>query len=307
MKQNTGNCQAAEQGLFFLDSGAHSLYTREVIKLAGYGSLKRKRDAGYGYYDGPEFWTYVDTYAQFVKEHLDVLDYYANVDVIFDPVRSWKVLKYLEQEHGLNPVPVVHYGTSLKWIAKHLDAGYEYLGLGGLGQEATVVDYKVWADGVFSFLCPKPLRLPVVRTHGFAMTAYNLLVRYPWFSVDSATWTKVGAFGGIMVPHKRRGQFVFDIAPYIVAVSNGSPGNKEAGKHYQTLSQADRTIVTEWLELIDVPLGKSKPDGMVIEYGVCNRHSERKIANLLFFERLRAWLPAYPWPFRATVVRGHGL
>ena len=294
-----------ENGLFFLDSGAHSLYNEHIWKRPE--QMRKPIGERYSYYDTDAFWAYVDAYAAFVKEHLDVIDLYANVDVIYHPQKSWEVQRYLEDEHGLSPVPVVHYGCPLKWVDKYLNAGYAILGVGGLGQGATKETYTAWADRLFAFICPRPSMLPTIKTHGFAMTAYDLMLRFPWWSVDSATWTKVGAFGGIMVPHKRGGQFVFDVQPYIIAVSNDSPSNKQAGKHYQTLSKADRAIVAEWLELIDVPLGKSKADGTVIEYGVCNRHSERKIANLLFFERLRAWLPAYPWPFKATVVRGHGL
>lgn len=291
-----------EAGLFFLDSGAHSLYTAQVIKLKGYGTLQRKRAAGYAYYDTPEFWGYVDEYAAFVKRHRKYIDYYATVDVIFDPARSWKVLKYLEQEHGLSPVPVIHFGTSLKWIERHLEAGYEFLGLGGLGQEATANDYLAWADRVFHLLCPPPTRLPIVRTHGFAMTAYKLMLRYPWWSVDSATWTKVGAFGGIMVPQQRRGVFTFETQPWLVAVSEDSPQTKDLDKHYGTMKAREKTIVREWLDQIDVPFGTSK--GGKVVHGVSNRHSERKIANLLFFEALRAWLPAYPRPFNPPRPKG---
>lgn len=295
---NESGDSSPEAGLFFLDSGAHSLYTREVIKT--------KHKKGYAFYETQEFWDYVDAYAAFVKKYKKYIDYYANVDVIFNPEMSWKVQKYLENEHGLRPVPVIHYGTPLKWLTKHLETGYDLIGLGGLGQEATAGLYRKWADSVFTELCPKPHHLPVVRTHGFAMTAYRLLIRYPWWSVDSATWTKVGAFGGIMLPHKRQGKFTFEEEPYNICMSQDSPAVKINGKHYKTLSRPERAIVAEWLELIGVPMGKTAPDGEIIEYGVMNRHSERKIANLLFFERLRAWLPPYPWPFKHTENRKKG-
>lgn len=286
-------------GLFFLDSGAHSLYTKHVIK--------RKHADGYAFYDTKEFWQYVDAYAGFIKEHHDSIDYYANVDVIFNPKKSWEVLKYLEREHGLFPIPVIHYGTSLEWVHKHLREGYTYLGLGGLGQEATAKAYRSWADGVFEIICPPPNRLPIVKTHGFAMTAYELLKRYPWFSVDSATWTKVGANGCIMVPHKRGKEFTFEIKPYHIIVSNESTTQESGGKHYKALSPNEKKTINEWLDLIEVPFGKTAKDGTIIEYGVTNRHSERKIANLKFFEGLRNWLPPYPWPFKGTANKGFGL
>ncbi len=287
------------EGLFFLDSGAHSLYTKEVIK--------KKHVGGYAFFESDAFWVYVDSYAEFVRKHERYIDYYANVDVIFNPELSWKVLKYLEKEHGLHPLPVVHYGTSLKWIEKHLEAGYEFIGLGGLGQEATAKAYKRWADQVFTRLCPPPDYTPIVRTHGFAMTAYGLLLRYPWFSVDSATWTKVGAFGSIMVPHKRAGKFVFSEKPYNISVSEDSPDRKVLGKHITTMSKGERQIVMEWLETINIPYGTNDENGEPVEFGVCNRHSERKVANLLFFEKLRESLPLYPRSFKPVAKQGFEL
>lgn len=141
---------------------------------------KRLQDR-YDWYDTQEFWDYVDSYAAFVTKYKKYMDYYANVDVIYDPERSWKVLKYLEKEHGLNPVPVIHYGASLKWVEKHIEAGYDLLGIGGLGQGATKNTYKVWANEVFKVICPLPSRMPVVRTHGFAMTSYDLMLSYPFW------------------------------------------------------------------------------------------------------------------------------
>ncbi len=299
------NDNGKERGLFFLDSGAHSLYTREVIK--------KSHQQGYAFFDTKPFWDYVDAYAAFVKQYKSNIDLYANVDVIFNPEKSWEVLKYLENEHGLSPVPVVHYGTSLKWISRHLEAGYKVLGLGGLGQEATAGAYRQWADKVFNLICPASNDcLPLVRTHGFAMTAYDLMIRFPWWSVDSASWTKVGAYGSIMVPHKRAGKFTFEEQPYIIATSQDSPSTKIKGKSFQTLAPAEQRIVMEWLELIDVPFGKGilpsdKEEGTPGAIcGVCNHHSQRKVANLLFFEKLREWLPPYPWPFKHGSSRIQG-
>lgn len=298
MIRSTSN-EGVGKGLFFLDSGAHSLYTKHVIA--------RKHRDGYAFYDGLEFKAYCDEYAAFVKKHASCIDYYANVDVIFDPDRSWKTLKYLENEHGLRPVPVIHYGAAMSWVHKHLDAGYEFLGIGGLGQEATAAAYRKWADNVFSVLCPGPSYLPVARTHGFAMTSFSLMRRYPWWSVDSASWTKSGAFGNVMIPHRRSGAFTFDTPPYVICMSCESPSAKKLGDHYLTVTKAEQATVRAWLEEINIPLGKGLPGDEDFVEGVLNHHSHRKIANLMFFERLRASLPAYPWPFRPVKKAGFGL
>lgn len=172
-------------GSLFLDSGAHSLYNKLI-----HGKGRK----AYDFFETPEFWEYVDSYAEFVKANKAGIDYYVNVDVIFNPEASWRVLKYLEEKHKLNPLPVIHHGEDLKWVKKHVDAGYDYIGLGGLGQAVTRDMYYQWADVVYDYLCPPPKRLPIVKTHGFAMTAHALMVRYPWYCMtpDHEVLTKEG-------------------------------------------------------------------------------------------------------------------
>lgn len=282
--------------ILFIDSGAHSLYSREVINKA--------HASGYKYYDSPEFWTYVDEYCNWIKKRINSIDYYANVDVIFDPERSWKVLKYMENEHGLKPIPVIHFGTDLKWFDKHLNAGYEYLGIGGLGQEATRDIYMKWADKVFDFLCPRPTRLPLIRTHGFAMTSFRLMTRYPFWSVDSASWSKAGGYGKIYVPHKRGGKFTFDVDPYMIAISTSSPTIKKKGTHVANLSKQEAIIVKEWLEFIKIPLGEVDENNEMVTWGAFSHHEARAIANLRFFEAFIDWMPEWPWRFSINVKKG---
>lgn len=284
-------------GCFFLDSGAHSLYVKHVIKLK----------QGYGFFETDEFWQYVDSYAEFVKKHKDGMEYYANVDVIFKPDLSWKVLKYLEDAHKLNPVPVVHFGTDIKWLKKHVECGYDYIGLGGLGQTVTKDNYFDWGDRAFDYICPRPSRLPIIKTHGFAMTSYDLMIRYPWFSVDSSSWTKAAAFGKIYIPHKRKGKFVFDTPPWQVAVSTDA---RIKSRHENVFCQnggADglhRRIVLDWLEYVGVPFGKNDAAGNPVEWGVMNRFQARAIVNLRFYQLLCEWLPKWPWPLTINSKKG---
>lgn len=307
-------------GLFFLDSGAHSLYnihvghgkkeeegaTGDLATMRKYAPslFRQQRKTSYDFFDTKEFWDYVDSYANFVKEYQHAIDYHANVDVLFNPELSWKVLKYLENEHGLNPVPVIHFNTPIKWLHKHLDAGYDYIGIGGLGQEISKASYYQWADQMFSVICDNPKRLPMVRTHGFAMTAYDLLVRYPWWSVDSSSWAKAGGFGRIYVPHKSKGVYTFDRAPYTIAASKKSPASKERGRHVLTLSEGERRVVTEWLNHVGIELGEFDEDGNEKVRGVITHFAPRMMANLRFFEALVEWLPDWPWPFKGVIRKG---
>lgn len=281
---------------FFMDSGAHTLFTLKEIHT--------KHRNNYRWYRSRAFQNYLDTYAAFLKQHKDGIDFYANVDVIFHPELSWKALKYLENEHGLNPVPVIHYNTEMKWVDKHLECGYKLLGIGGLGQEAPKAAYIPWADTLYRHLGRNNDGKPCVRTHGFAMTSYDLMIRWPWWSVDSASWAKAAGFGSILVPHKRDGEFTFATAPYVIAFSHRSGAAKIKGKHYLTISKGEQAIVREWLKLIDVPLGSVNPDGSPIEYGVYSQYNARALACLRFYDRLTKWLPEWPWSFTRQPTSG---
>jgi len=287
----------------FFDSGAHGLYNRHVHVVGGVHGrdlTPRQKELKYAYYSSKEFYAYCDAYAAFLKDPRcqGAIQFYATVDVIFNPELSWKVLKYLEDEHGLHPVPVIHYGTPLKWIAKHLEAKYDLIGLGGLGQEVKKEEYLAWGDQVFDLICDQPSRKPMVRTHGFAMTAWSLMRRYPWWSVDSASWVKLAGYGRIYVPHYRAGQFVVTENPYMLMVSDETNFEDYSGVHLYRRTEKEQQIVRDWLMEIGVPLGYRKDDKIVVK-GVVNDWTMRAKANLLLFERFRKALPEWPWPFKS--------
>lgn len=290
----------------FMDSGAHGLYNRhaKMSGVDGYNlrsspELLAKR---YAFYTTKDFYAYCDQYAAYLKSHAEGIDLYVNVDAIFHPELSYKALKYLENEHGLKPIPVLHYNTPLHWIARHLEEGYKFIGLGGLGQDATQDDYIRWADKVYNLLCDQPSRKPLVQTHGFAMTSVHLMRRYPWWSVDSASWVKAAAYGRIFVPHVRGGEFVFDFKskddkPYVMMVSNETNWEKYSKGHFRSRPAEERRVMGQWLEYLGVPVGTSNKEGEMVEWGVTSHWGARAKVNLLFFEEFNKHLPEWPWAF----------
>ena len=246
----------------FLDSGAFS--------------LRRKSKGEVDYVE------YMNRYVEFVRTHSEAIDYYANVDVIGDSQKTWEHQQYLE-DRGLRPVPVVHFGADLKWLEHYIDRGYEFIALGGLvGKTA---GSHGWLNRCFDLVCSTPNRLPVVKLHGFGIVNYSILIKYPWWSVDSAAWIKeAGRWAAIFVPHQRRGEFVFTEHPYKIlmgekAVEGSNP------PHYLSLATAERKIVHDWLELNGFPIGQLKVQ------------TDRAAINLWFFERMRKSLPRWPWAF----------
>lgn len=275
----------------FLDSGAHSLYNEHV--------KGKKGDSRWVFYQKEgkftrEFRKYLDLYVEFVRKYKSGIDHYVTVDVIYNPELSWQSLKYLEDK-GLNPVPVIHARTPLKWIVKHIEAGYKYIGFGGLGQESSKWSYHWWGDQAFNVVCDQKSRLPLVKVHGFAMASPELMIRWPWYSIDTASWAKLAGFGAIYVPHKRNGKFDFSVDPYYMATGHRSRKLKKTRGHYHTVFPMERKVLEEWLEFVDVPIGSVK-DGEMDEYGVISSYNARAVANIRYFQLLAESVPKWPWP-----------
>ncbi len=147
--------------------------------------------------------------------------------------------------------------------------------------------------------------MPRVRTHGFAMTSLLLITRYPWWSVDSSSWVKLGAYGFVYIPRMKGGKFDFTNTAMQIRASNESIGtvlknDKTKKRHICVLKRSSPhtyKIILEWLDFIQIPLGKTSPEGEILERGILNSHLDREVANLRFFEALCKSLPAWPWPF----------
>lgn len=249
---------------------------------------------------------YIDSYAAFVKKYQSAIDYYSNVDVIGNAELTWRNQRYLENVHQLDPVPVVHYRTDLKWLHHYIEKGYDYIALGGMVRYIRTAGCKEWLQRAWGIVCNQPTRLPQVKIHGFGITNWKVMCRYPWYSLDSAAWDKRAGFGIVLIPHKRNGKFDFNHEPYQLFFSDKAPAHNQGEQHYNSLSKGEKRIVHEWLEKVDVEFGDSET------MGVSTHHSPRKCANLRFFEYFRKAQPEYPFALKVQQnsnggVKGYGL
>jgi len=290
-----------------LDSGAHSLYTKEVM---------RKND-DYSYYESDAFWKYVDDYCEFLKVHKDNFAFYVSVDVIFNPELSWKVQKYMEDVHKLNPLPVYHSGEDFKWLKLYMD-NYEYIGMSGLGQRAKKMQWMLnTGDTAWGMICDDK-GMPRNKVHGFAMTSPDLIIEYPYHSVDSTSWMQFGKYGLIIIPKKKNGKFIYDEPPHIISVSTRKKRKTEYD-HFEHLPKIEQKHILEYLEMKGIPMGKSileeeefdrsRPElpiskksvssiERVIEVGVCNNNDLRDQINLDYYLDLEAAIPPWPRPWK---------
>ena len=132
----------------------------------------------------------IDDYAFFIKNNIENIELYANLDIIGDAVATTKNQEHLESL-GLNPLPTFHYGSSYSELTKLIQK-YDYIGLGGLVPIARYRDkLKKHLDTCFAIISRIK---PTLKTHGWGMTSHFAVTRYPFYSVDSTSWLVGGKF-----------------------------------------------------------------------------------------------------------------
>jgi len=349
----------------FMDSGAYSLYgihvgeRRNKQGKEGYrnprhpeGFLDRQKkriwgSGDYSFYNlkpGSEFRKYCDRYAKWMKRLGETSVLFTTVDAIMNPEISWKTQLYFENEHGVKPIPVLHGGTPLRYLDRYLEAGrYEMLGLGGLGHLMRISTYRPWADEVFRLICPRSNNyLPLVRVHGFAMTSWQLMSRWPWWSVDSATWIKLAAYGWMVIPQwTEESGFIYDRPPIQLNMSRKPTKsmtqfwwNKEvkhprqiADQHYDNCPHGMRENADRWIHHLGVPMGSYKKrkgkfkilgdsevkalldlgeaglDDSILENGVTTCFKVRARVNLEYFKNFEQSRPKWPHPLGEQIIK----
>ena len=187
----------AENVKVFLDSGAFSAFTQGV-----------EIDIG--------------EYCDYIHKNADIVDFPSVLDAIGDPEGTWRNQEEMERR-GVQPLPCFHYGEPLD-LLRHYVAKYPYITIGGMVPISTP-QLKIWLDDIWRTVLADEYGRPRVKVHGFGLTSLPLMMRYPWFSVDSSTWVQWAANGMILIP-TRTGQ---------LDVSSKSSRRKIPNQHLDSL------------------------------------------------------------------------
>lgn len=199
----------------FLDSGAYTASTQKIV-------IK------------------VDDYAKFWHNAHHLFTVCSSLDDILKNEKvSYENLKALES-HGCKVQPVFHTMEDPKWLVRYLDEGYDYIFIGGMVNRSTPW-LKGWLDGLFHRYLTNQDGTARVKLHGFGLTDQLLMFRYPWFSVDSASWVFAGVYGGVTfcTPQGLR---------KVVFSKHSSQRKKIDAWYYGTLPVIQQRQVDKWLE-----------------------------------------------------------
>lgn len=220
----------------FLDSGAFSAFTLGV-------SVDLPR------------------YCRYIQDNADIIEHASVLDGIGDPQKTYEN-QCLMEKLGTRPLPCFHYGEDERYLEHYL-ARYEYITLGGMVPISTQQLYH-WLDRLWERYLVDGAGNPRVKVHGFGLTSIPLMLRYPWYSVDSSSWVQVSSFGNILTTE-------FGVLP----VSHESPQRHCEGRHYTTLS----------------PLDQQRVRDVVTSHGfdfdrVCSEYLTRRCYNILAYREL---------------------
>lgn len=204
----------------FLDSGAFSAFTMGIEV------------------DLPRYCDYIRSNLDII-EHVDGQPLASVLDAIGSAEGTWKNQFAMEQL-GVRPLPCYHYGEPEE-VLEYYAANYSYITIGGMVPISTQ-QLKLWLDRIWPrYLCNAD-GTAKLKVHGFGLTSLPLMMRYPWFSVDSSTWVQWSANGMILIPHSGRQ----------INVSDKSSSRKMAGQHIDSVTPIEAAAIEHELKTSDL-------------------------------------------------------
>lgn len=175
-------------------------------------------------------------YCDYILKNLDIIECVDDqplasvLDAIGDADGTWRNQRAME-DRGVKPLPCYHYGEPIE-VLEYYIANYSYITIGGMVPISTP-QLKLWLDRLWERYLTDEHGRPIVKVHGFGLTSLPLMMRYPWFSVDSSTWVQWAANGMVLVPGQV-GQ---------VDVSNKSSRRKIRGQHMDSVAPLETTAI----------------------------------------------------------------
>lgn len=143
------------------------------------------------------------------------------------------------KESGLSPIPVFHQGERFEWLDKMLEDGESYVGISPYlrSHQSEIV---AWMDKCYSRITDSKGR-PLVKTHGFGVTSSLICHRYPFYSVDSTSWSVGGGYGQILMPKYRGDKPDYSQSPQMYKIS-ARKTDQSSGFDGLSQAQQDRVI-----------------------------------------------------------------
>lgn len=320
----------------FIDSGAPTLYNAMARKFkvknrvhTGSTLADRKYD-DFSFLDTEKYKEYRKAYCDFLLKNQKYFEVMINLDIINNSEATWENQQWFESK-GLNVVPVYHYGCDPKWLDMYMKKGYKYIALGGL-HPTPYSELKEPLDEMWIKYFLDKKGYPKIKVHGFAVTGPKLIYRYPFFSVDSTSWVKLGLFGCVTIPKQKYGKPDFKSFPMVIFVSvRSSDEYRKNSKHIDNMAEHERKTIIDYIHKKGFKLGSSKIKKKSLNYslknneklvkkkkthkiieviekeGIRNNGILRDTFNALYYQDLANSVPKWPWKAQFFNNKGLGL
>jgi hypothetical protein len=219
----------------------------------------------------------IDDYIDFVKKHKHMFSAVAALDVIGDAGATYQNYLYMRKK-GLDDVIPTYHVTCGKpsYLKRYMDTT-DYIAIGGMVKAP--INLVQVLDELFSRYIVDRDGWPKVKVHGFGCTSVDLMLRYPWYSVDSTSWVLISSFGAVMVPcwDNKVERFVYDKTPYKIAVSDKSASMGKEFQHYTTIPSILRKKIDHYFAVKKFTVKELSED--------YKKRSELNIIYFLDFEK----------------------
>lgn len=135
---------------------------------------------------------FIDLYVAYCKQYSHLWDFYVTIDLEINAPKILHTHIKLEKL-GLRPMPVFHGDDSVDYLKKYADKGYKLIGIGLARSERGQRDkLRNRFDTIFDEGAKLGLDF-----HGLALTSGWVMLGWPWWSVDSSSWSRTASLGCI--------------------------------------------------------------------------------------------------------------
>lgn len=154
-----------------------------------------------------------DAYIEWVNRWKHRFTAVSSPDVIGDPAATTRETeRMLQAVQGVPVLPVFHVGEDWSYLSRWAaDPRVDYLALGGMVPYTRRMKLLTgWLTKAFNIIKNPIARRPrpAPRVHGFGLTTWPLLKRFPFYSVDSSSWTSGFRYARLHLFDKGKGEFV---------------------------------------------------------------------------------------------------
>jgi hypothetical protein len=174
--------EKGHKGLITIDSGAHTFF--------GYAGMSVVHNDNNKKGEMPDPYNFFDEYLRWLKEYKKYYSYFVELDIQAllgqEVIDEWRVRI---QEAGLaDKCIMVHHSVNED---SHLEHIMDITKSGYIGFEGKM-------GGKFRLPYMKLLKKAYdskIKVHGFALTSQKFISKYPFYSVDSSSWTACTRYG----------------------------------------------------------------------------------------------------------------